>query len=148
MKIIVASENTEKIEAVERAFLSLGLKAVVKGRKVDSGVSDFPSSHEECILGVNNRIDAVSHENYDFYVAIESGKVVYNKLTYIVNWCKISDKEFNYELTSGFSFANRKTSEKSNHGIIGALTKDALKRKDINESLISQTLTLLLNSYK
>lgn len=146
MKIILASQNDEKLEAVERAFQALGLAGDVIGMAADSGVSDFPSSHEECILGVENRIDVISQEQADFYVAIESGKVQYNKLTYIVNWCKISDKEFNSELTSGFSFERRETVSVGSHGIIGVLTNNKLKRSDINESLISQTLILLLNS--
>lgn len=148
MKIIVASQNDEKLAAVRVGFQALGITGDVLSMAVESGVSDFPTSHEECILGVNNRIDAISHKQADFYVAIESGKVQYNKLTYIVNWCKISDKELNSELTSGFSFEHRETSSASRHGIIGAMTKDKLKRSDINESLVSQTLTLLLNSHK
>ena len=76
MIIRVGSENRNKIEAVRQViqnydFLKL---AGVEGCKVDSGVSEQPSSLEETIQGATNRAKN-AFQNCNYSIGLESGMI-------------------------------------------------------------------------
>ena len=77
MKIMVASQNPVKLEAVRRGFIRLfpstGCKVI--GASISSGVSDQPRSDEETLAGACNRAQKVraSFPNADLFAGIEGG---------------------------------------------------------------------------
>ncbi len=77
MKIIVASKNPVKINAVKIGFEKMFPKAIFKteGISVPSDVSDQPMSHEETLRGALNRATNAMKENEvaDYWVGIEGG---------------------------------------------------------------------------
>jgi inosine/xanthosine triphosphatase len=77
MKILVASQNQIKAEAVREAFRRLLDEAVnvqLSNDEIDSGVSSQPLSLEETARGALNRLNAITAvPGYDYYVAIEGG---------------------------------------------------------------------------
>jgi inosine/xanthosine triphosphatase len=75
MKVIVASENPVKIEAVLDAFKVYFKDVHVEGIKTTSGVSDQPLTDSETLLGARNRVKDIRKRIYDadYWVAIEGG---------------------------------------------------------------------------
>lgn len=76
MKIIVASTNPVKQEAVLQAFSKAFHQSIsVEGMKAPSGVSDQPMTDEETLLGARNRAQycRAQQANADFWVGIEGG---------------------------------------------------------------------------
>lgn len=71
MKIMVASKNPVKIDAVKEAFSSYFKDLEVIGEGVSSGVSDQPFGWDT-FLGAENRAKAL-HGKADFSVGIEGG---------------------------------------------------------------------------
>lgn len=76
-KIIVASTNTSKIEAVRNGFTKLfpGQHFAIQGVSVPSGVRDQPLTSEETLKGAAQRVAAAraASPGADFYVGIEGG---------------------------------------------------------------------------
>ncbi len=75
-RVLVASQNLVKAEAVKQAFATYGMQTIVETspEEILSGVSDQPLSLEETALGALNRIHAIrKHRGYDYYVSIEGG---------------------------------------------------------------------------
>jgi inosine/xanthosine triphosphatase len=76
-KVIIASKNPVKIQAVKngfgRMFPNLEFEYIAKA--LESGVSDQPMSDAETYLGANNRAKSAAHEfpYADFYIGIEGG---------------------------------------------------------------------------
>jgi inosine/xanthosine triphosphatase len=76
IKVIVASKNPAKIEAVRNAFLqAFSTDIVVEGVAVSSGVSDQPMSDEETRIGALNRAMNAKAliADADFWVGVEGG---------------------------------------------------------------------------
>ena len=76
MKIVVASKNPVKIEAVKAAFKKVfpGKKLEFESVDVISGVSDQPIGRMETIKGAMNRAENASKKvKADFYVGLEGG---------------------------------------------------------------------------
>ena len=76
-KIVVASKNPVKINAVRDAFEKMFPNEVfnMEGISVSSGVSDQPISDTETLQGALNRAGNAEKENLhaDFWVGIEGG---------------------------------------------------------------------------
>jgi len=74
MKLIVASKNPQKIQALKDLVFEYPMfaGAEVEGVSVDSGVSDQPKTLEETIKGGMNRARN-AFNNCDFSFGIESG---------------------------------------------------------------------------
>jgi inosine/xanthosine triphosphatase len=79
-KIIVASQNPVKIEAVKQGFEQLfndGMvgQLEVTGVSVPSGVPDQPMGQQETLQGAENRVKAASEQfaGADYYIGIEGG---------------------------------------------------------------------------
>lgn len=77
MKVIVASFNPVKLNAVKAAFGSQFAKSSIKvtGCEVASGVADQPLSDDETLRGARNRVANAreSQPAADFWVGLEGG---------------------------------------------------------------------------
>lgn len=76
--VIVSTESVLKHRALSRGFRRAGIRARIKGIKVDSGVNEQPTSIDEtykCALGRQKNLHALvkSSEAIDYIVSIESG---------------------------------------------------------------------------
>lgn len=76
-KVIIASKNPVKIQAVKNSFEKMfpNQKFEFIGVSVPSNVADQPFSNDETFLGAKNRANNASNENKgaDFYIGIEGG---------------------------------------------------------------------------
>lgn len=76
-KIVVASKNPVKINAVEQAFQKMfkDMDCSVSGMSVSSGVSDQPMTDEETYVGAENRANSAyeAESDADYWVGIEGG---------------------------------------------------------------------------
>jgi inosine/xanthosine triphosphatase len=76
-KVIIASKNPVKIDAVKKGFELMFNNEEFEylGVSVSSGVSDQPSSDEETFIGAKNRVDNSFKKIFDadFYVGLEGG---------------------------------------------------------------------------
>lgn len=76
-KIIIASKNPVKIQAVKNGFEEMfpNQKFEFVAISVPSNVADQPFSNQETFIGAKNRADNAFNEvkNADFYVGIEGG---------------------------------------------------------------------------
>ncbi len=76
-KVIVASTNPAKINAVQQAFTQVFLheEMMFEGIAVDSGVADQPLSGEETLTGARNRVRHARQQQpgADFWVGLEAG---------------------------------------------------------------------------
>ncbi len=74
MKIIVASQNPEKVKAVEETIKDYPFLAgaIVESVSITSGVADQPQSLEETVRGAVNRAKA-AYDECRYSIGIESG---------------------------------------------------------------------------
>jgi len=76
-RVIVASTNPTKIEAVRLGFASMfpGMPLAVSGVAVDSGVGDQPATDAETLRGARNRAANArrAHPDADYWVGVEGG---------------------------------------------------------------------------
>ncbi len=94
MKILVASENPAKIDAVKSAFSKYFDKIEIDGIKASSNVSDTPLTEEETLLGVKNRMKVLEKKGgYDFKVSVEAGTQKINNTRYLFTWVLIEDSK-------------------------------------------------------
>lgn len=77
MKIIVASKNAVKCEAIRLGYGRMfpGQAFEIEGLSVSSGVSDQPMGDEETLAGAQNRLKAIQEAapDADVWAAIEGG---------------------------------------------------------------------------
>ena len=164
MKIVVASKNPVKINAVLKSFGScfdelLQIEAV----PVPSGVSDQPMDEDETLQGAVNRVANARaiHSGADFYAGIEGGVSMHNGRLFAFAWIVVANDDFeSHARTATFELPpvirdlindglelgeaddrvfNQKNSKQQN-GAVGLLTKDRLTR----ESLYRQACLLAL----
>lgn len=76
-KVVIASKNPVKIQAVKNGFEKMFPKQEFEfvGVSVPSDVADQPFSNDETFLGAKNRADNASNEikDADFFIGIEGG---------------------------------------------------------------------------
>lgn len=75
MKVVVASKNPVKKEAVLKGFNAYFKDVYVESVSVDSGVSEQPGTDGETLIGARNRVMEARKEINDanYWVAIEGG---------------------------------------------------------------------------
>jgi len=174
MKIIVASKNQVKVEAVKEAIQDYDFlaKAEIFSSEPSSNVSGQPKSLDETINGAMNRAkNAFKKCNYSF--GVESGfiRVSKTKTGYMnVTACAIYDgKNYHIGLSSAFecplkvtklifeegvdlnqAFYNVGLTKNpklgSSEGAISILTKGRLTRKEYTKQAITMALINLENS--
>jgi len=174
MKVIVASKNPIKIEAVREIIKKYKdlVNFQVDGIETNSGVSKQPKSLEETVRGAINRAITVFNNNYIYSFGIESGlMIVPQTKTGSMDFCACAIYDginYNLGLSCAFEFpikvikmihnkeidANEAfyrcglTSDKkigSCIGAIGLLTKGRINRKDYTKQSIQMALIQLEN---
>lgn len=154
MKIIVASKNPVKINAVEQAFKKMfkGESFEIAGVSVLSDVSDQPMTDEETYKGAMNRVNnAYLAENYaEYWVGIEGGLEEKNGELEAFAWVIIRSKDDKYgkgrtstfflpkkvaelvkqgkELGDASDSVFKEDNSKQKQGTIGLLTDDLINR--------------------
>lgn len=73
MKILVASQNPVKINAIKQAFTAHFNPVDVQGMSAPSGVPDQPLTDADTLLGAQNRLAFIRQQPADYYAAIEGG---------------------------------------------------------------------------
>lgn len=170
-RIIVASKNPVKIEAVRLAFGKMFADEIfdIDSHSVDSGVSDQPMSDEETLQGARNRMENVSEkEGADFWVGIEGGIDVKDEKMEAFAWVVIKDSlgkqgqactatfilppeikklvEQGKELGVADDIVFSRTNSKQSNGAVGLLTQDKVTRTTYYEHAIMLALIPFKNS--
>ncbi len=169
LKIAVGSENPVKLKAVKDAFIKVfSENIIVKGFKVDSGVSDQPMSDSETLRGAKNRVKNLMSlsSNADFYIGIEGGVELVNDSLESFAWVFIqSNKRVGYAKTGSFFLSNKIKdlilsgkelgeaddiifnikNSKQNNGAIGILTKNVLTRASFYSEAVVLALIPFIN---
>jgi inosine/xanthosine triphosphatase len=153
IKILVASKNPVKIEAVQEGlswFISEDFELV--GVSVASGVPDQPMSDAETLLGATNRVQEAMCQfpDYNYYIGLEGGVEQTGSGLIAFAWMVIGDgKKFGKARTASFflppavaelvhqgmelgdadDIVFRKSNSKQQNGAIGLLTHDMITRK-------------------
>lgn len=164
-KVVVASTNPVKIDAVKAAFESYWpLAFEFQGIGVPSGVSDQPLTDEETLVGARNRVAAIRREmpQAAFWVGVEGGVQLTNAGIYeAFGWMVISNtqqesisRSASFSLSKPMSLAIQNGAElgplmdkifrdsmiKHKGGAVGMLTNGVVDRK----ALYLQPLQLAL----
>lgn len=172
MKILVASENIVKINAVKEAFSRFYENAEAEGIAVPSGVSEQPFG-QETYDGAKNRVEnliAYAKSNKigaDMYVAIEGGLQKLNGKWFAFGAVCIADNRGRYgsglsphfevpesvvqklqsgeELGTVIDSMSGETDTKRKGGAIGFLTRGIYTRKDLYVNGVIMALVPFLN---
>jgi inosine/xanthosine triphosphatase len=169
MKVVVASKNPVKVNAVLNSFRRYADAGVeVEGISVSSGVSDQPMNEEETRQGAVNRVKAARElaSGADFYVGIEGGVDRIGDRLFAFAWIAVSNTDFDsfsrtatFELppqVSRFVFEGmelgdaddlvfKKKNSKQQNGAVGLLTRDQLTREKLYEQAILLALIPYMN---
>lgn len=154
MKLVIASQNPVKMDAVEEGVEELwpNIEPNILGIKVPSGVGDQPMSEAETLLGAQNRVKAAIKQlpNADYWVGIEGGIADMDGKMAAFAWVVVSDKEKIGQARSATFFLPDKVAElvrqgielgeaddmvfgatnsKEKNGAIGLLTHNTITRK-------------------
>ena len=152
-KVVIASKNPVKIQAVQDGFEQMfpNQEFEFTGISVDSGVSDQPMSDEETLAGARNRAYNASRQvtNADFYVGIEGGIDVSGEEMTAFAWIVInSNGQYGKSRTGTFTLPKQvvklihegkelgeaddivfdRTNSKQKSGAVGILTGNVIDR--------------------
>ena len=168
-KIIIASKNPVKINAVKIAFQKVFPDEDIEfqGESIPSNVSDQPISNEETMVGAGNRAKnaMISFPNADYWVGIEGGieKIKHGMGCFV--WTVVRSKDKEGRAKGSTFFLPKKVAElieqgkelgdaddivfgdnnsKQKNGCVGILTGDIITRTDYYCS----TLILALIPFK
>ncbi|MAG44916.1 inositol monophosphatase [bacterium] len=170
-KIIIASQNPVKINAVKIAFgkmFSLE-KFTFKGVSVFSGVRDQPMNNQETMTGAINRATnaKTKFQDADFWVGIEGGVEKINNQMGSFAWVVIKSNKLSGKARTSTFFLPKKvvelidlgkelgeaddivfghTNSKQKNGAVGILTKNVITRKDYYIEAIILALIPFKNS--
>lgn len=120
MKIIIASKNPIKIQAVHDGFSEIfpGWNIETLGIGVPSEVSDQPMGDEETFTGALNRAKNAQKEmpEADFWVGVEGGNIRHGEEMEVMAWVVVLSKDkIGKARTAGF-FLPQKIVELINQG--------------------------------
>ena len=169
IRIIVASKNPVKLEAVEDGLAELIQEEIeLTGVSVDSGVSDQPMSDAETLKGAETRIKnaQVQFPAYDFYIGIEGGveETISGLMAFawivISNYAKTGQARTasfflptevarlvhqGMELGDADDVVFSKSNSKQQNGAIGLLTNDTITRKSLYMPAVQMAFIPFLN---
>ncbi|MBL7970056.1 MAG: inosine/xanthosine triphosphatase [Prolixibacteraceae bacterium] len=169
VKIIVASKNPVKLEAVKEgltAFLKSGFD--IHGVSVSSGVADQPMSDAETLSGAINRVGnaRLQYPGYDLYIGAEGGVEESASGLMAFAWIVISNGQKigkartasfflppevaklvhqGMELGHADDVVFAKTNSKQQNGAIGLLTDDLITRKTLYIPAVQMAYIPFLN---
>lgn len=170
MKIVVASKNPVKINAVLKSFEACFNESYeIEPVSVPSGVSDQPMDEDETLLGAMNRVAnaRVSSPGADFYAGIEGGVSMHNGRLFAFAWIVVATDEFeSHARTATFELPplirdliideglelgeaddrvfSQKNSKQQN-GAVGLLTNDRVTRETLYRQACLLALIPFLN---
>ena len=156
MKVIVASQNPVKIEAVKAGFEEMFSTQSFdfEGVKVPSGVSDQPMTNEETLQGAMNRAHNARKEtpDADFWVGVEGGIEKFRGEGETFAWIYVLSDSLSGKAKTGSFFLPKKvfdlvesgmelghaddmvfgqSNSKQKNGAVGLLTGDVMTRKSL-----------------
>jgi len=169
LKVVVASRNPVKANAVLQSFLSYFPEVKVEKMEVESGVSDQPLSDEETRIGAFNRAENAKNNfsEADFWVGIEGGiEKKGNGLTAFAWVVILSENKAGESRTTTFQlpskvanlisegyelgYANdivfKQTNSKQKHGAVGLLTKNQVDRTGLYQQAVQLALIPFVNT--
>ena len=169
IRIVVASKNPVKIEAVRDGLSSLIDEEIeLVGVSVESGVSDQPMSDAETLNGAINRVQQAYglYPGHDYYVGLEGGVEQHTSGLMAFAWMVISNGERTgkartasfflppevaklvhegVELGDADDVVFMKNNSKQQNGAIGLLTHDAITRKSLYLPAVQMAFIPFLN---
>lgn len=169
MKVLVASQNPVKVNAVKEAFkICFSTPADVLGVASESGVADQPATSDETKRGAQNRVDYLLNRmgDADFFVGIEGGLETIDNRLQAFAWIAVSDgkkhalgRTGSFELppeiarliASGLELGDandevfKKENSKQKNGAVGLLTNDLLTRQQLYQHGLVLALIPFLN---
>lgn len=168
MKIVVASKNPVKIQAVQEGVASFFQEVVVEGVKVDSGVSDQPSSDEETFKGAQMRAFNARElcPGADFWIGVEGGIDYFQGDMQAFAWIYVSDGtrsgqartttfslpprivellEQGLELGAANDILFRQNNSKQKMGAVGTLTSGLISRKQLYVQAVQLAMVPFIN---
>jgi inosine/xanthosine triphosphatase len=168
MKIVVASKNPVKIEAVQKGFKSYFNDIEVESILVDSGVSEQPGTDDETLTGAINRVKAARNQIYDadYWVAIEGGIQANEKDVHAFAWVVIySAGKYGEARTASFVLPKKiahlvaggmelgvandmvfnETNSKQKNGAVGLLTHNQIDRVELYRAGVVLALIPFVN---
>jgi inosine/xanthosine triphosphatase len=169
IRIVVASKNPVKLDAVKEGFSMFMTEAIdLLGVSVESSVSDQPMSEAETLLGAENRVRNTRNQfpGYDFYVGIEGGVEDSVSGLMAFAWVVISNgKQTGKARTATFMLPPRvaelvhqgfelgdaddivfaKSNSKQQNGAVGLLTNDVITRKSLYMPAVQMAFIPFLN---
>lgn len=168
-KIIIASKNPAKIQAVENAFSKVFPKEQFQyeGISVPSGVPDQPIGEEETLVGAENRVENAKQKfDGDYWVGLEGGVAESGNQLEAFAWMVIKSKEMYGKGRTGSFFLPSKVAElvhggmelghaddvvfgqsnsKQKGGAVGLLTNNLLTRTTYYEQALILALIPFIN---
>jgi len=169
MKIVVASKNPVKMDAVKEGLSSFITEEFeLIGVSVESGVSDQPMSDAETLSGALNRVQEAINQypDRDYYVGLEGGVEQHGTGLMAFAWMVISNGETagkartasfflppevaklvhdGMELGHADDIVFKKNNSKQQNGAIGLLTNDAITRKSLYLPAVQMAFIPFLN---
>ncbi len=169
MKIVVASKNPVKIEAVRLGFESYFAAVEIEGINARSGVADQPVGNDETLKGARNRAEYAKQFNpeADFWVGIEGGieyfesgltafawivilnadKIGESKTTSFALPPKVAELiEQGYELGIANDMLFKKENSKQKSGAVGILTNGKVTRTELYKQAVQLAFIPFFNS--
>ncbi|MCG6187934.1 inosine/xanthosine triphosphatase [Maribellus maritimus] len=168
IKIVVASENPVKINAVKEGFLVFYSAIEVESIKVGSGVPDQPVSDLETKLGAHNRAVGAKQKIPDanFWVGIEGGIEHSEKGTTAFAWIVVLSENGSgeartttfllppaianlvkngRELGAAIDVVFNRENSKQKQGAVGLLTKNEISRTQLYIQAVQLALIPFIN---
>lgn len=168
MKVVVASKNPVKKNAVLKGFKTYYNDVEVECISVDSGVSDQPGTDDETLTGARNRVQECRNQIYDadFWVAIEGGIQAGEKDVLAFAWVVIhSAGKYGEARTASFTLPKKvahlvaggmelgtandlvfnQINSKQKSGAVGLLTHDKIDRTELYRQAVILALIPFIN---
>lgn len=168
MKVVVASKNPVKLQAVLEGFQSFFERVEVYGIEVESGVSDQPLSDAETLKGARNRAQNAMKQitGAVFWVGVEGGIEPTEKGLAAFAWIVILSKgkygearttsfllppkiagyiERGYELGVANDKVFGQTNSKQKQGAVGLLTRNEVSRTQLYVQAVKLALIPFVN---
>lgn len=168
MKVVVASKNPVKKNAVLEGFKSYFKNVEVESISVDSGVSDQPGTDDETLTGARNRVKESRNRIYDadYWVAIEGGIQAGEKDVLAFAWVVVySAGKYGEARTASFTLPKKvahlvaggmelgaandlvfsQSNSKQKNGAVGLLTHNKIDRTELYRQAVILALIPFVN---
>lgn len=171
LRVIVASKNPVKIEAVRQGLLGLGISAFdITGFNAPSEVSDQPMTDIETFSGARNRATYLKNNFHeaDLWIGIEGGIQLREEKPEAFAWVfihwydgtgqarstsfQLPEKvhkliQMGYELGTASDITFGEESSKQKTGTVGLLTRNAVTRTLLYSQAVQLALIPYLNKH-